>query len=110
MKPKPVLINFHLPQCCWDELQRISDINDFGQLLRISLKNGPFFTMFGSGSIDLAFTILTTDWDELNTAIDAVSPLIRERIRTNANKHSLEHFFSGEHQLHAFWQAMADSF
>jgi hypothetical protein len=63
--------------------------------------------MLGSGPIDVAFSIATTDWDILAKATRSVTPIVKRSCRTVAELHSLDHPGG---PLYRFWIAMAESF
>lgn len=102
--PAPRAVNVHLQPCCKAAIQRIRDKHEAGEDLLTLLGSSPLLVIVGSGPIDAAFSLTTTDWDLWGRAMRSVSPIVRSACRKEAAFELLKH--QKDRSLREFWDGV----
>jgi hypothetical protein len=105
MFSKPEIKDIVLISDCKDLLRRHSDKLDAAGAAKKLIMWSPLILSIGSPE-EMAFSIATTDWNELAIGIVSVDKLLFSSLATDCTMHAINH--EGEPQLRRFWSAMGD--
>ena len=101
------MAKYQLEDCCRKALADIAEKQHMGKVLQKLVASSPFAAILGSGPIDAAVSLGSTDWDVWGQALAAVPSIVRNRCQLIAGLERLKH--SGG-KLNSFWSKMYDSF
>ena len=97
-----------MENCCRDTLRTIDNRMEAADALDRLLGVSTLVTWLGSNPIDVAFSMLTTDWSLIESAVRSVSSIARRACRDEAQRHALYHH--NDPDEHRFWRQLADCF
>lgn len=104
----PARIDVSLEPCCLEALEDIREKRGVGRLLEKLLATSPLLVILGSGPIDATQSIVGTDWQMLEKSVHSVPVIVRNRCKTIAELHWLQH--RKDRELAGFWKAMTETF
>ncbi len=103
----PQIKDVPLQACCRETLLNIHSDQKLFRLLQAVLAASPWLSILGANPPTAIASLLTTDWDALRHAVQAVGEWEKERVRQYCY---FELTQNHPGKLAAFWQALHDSF
>ena len=100
--------NLSLLPCCRETLSTIHDRLNTGKWLDFMSLTGPFFAAFSDSPPFVLYSIVTGDWNGLQTSLKSIDNFIRNRIEQDIEMEVTVRHPGGE--LHRFWMNMLKAF
>ncbi len=103
----PTLEGLSFDQRSREGIARIQRIEEFSQVLKMSIALGTLANIFaGSNAAEAAYNIYSTDWVALAEALNAIPALQRRLIFQEAALQMMDH--ANQRRQYLFWKAIME--
>lgn len=103
--PSTKKLSIRLKPCCKRSLREIGEASELGTILKAVVGTSPLLALFGSGPIEITFSVATTDWSLVERASDSVDKIAAYHCEQFAQLERLRHP-GGD--LQRFWRRIAE--